>query len=211
MTTNINSSQLEVRYWSLCLLAAAESAGLCPITKERFHSYFFLANALAPTYGELGVVGVVMKLARGPYYPELDWHLTRLCIQGFAAAKEFKITKDKLGAWTHADFTLTKSGAGFVTALKNFPNWKQRFDFFTDVATGLARLLERRIDTAIQSDDTYARPGITNHQVTRFFDAESNYSIQSIDRLREVVPEDLNYSRQDLLRTYAKLLDLKAA
>lgn len=207
-----STPDLEVRYWALCLLAALEGAGLCPADKDQFHGHFFLANALAPTYGEQGVVGMVMKLARGPYYPELDWHLTRLSIQGFVTTSKFRVKVDKQGAWTHAALSLSDSGAVLVTGMRRLSMWEHRFQFFTDMAMGLARLRDdKRMSAAVRTDDTYDRPGLSNRAVTRFVDPESNRSVQTMARLRAAVPAGLQYSKQDLLRTYAKLLDLKAA
>lgn len=201
----------EYRYWVLTLIAAAEGCGLTPIRSESLHGLFFLSSALAPSYDENPLVGLVMKYRRGPYYPELDWHLTRLSVQRLLSITDYQIKRDRNGYYTRAKYAITKSGAAFVSNLLEIQIWEKRFQYFWDVASGFARLADEQIDAAVEQDDTYDAPGTTYDDVSRFLEPQTNRTIQRISNLSEALPKGVRHSNQDLLRAYAALLNLRAA
>lgn len=206
-----DSWHAEYRFWALSVVAAAEGAGLSPIRNDLLHSLFFLSSALAPSYGETPMVGLVMKYRRGPYYPELDWHLARLSVQGFLSVSDYRVESDKAGSYVYAKYAMTKSGAAFVTKLLDIEIWSKRFSFFRDITSGFARLSHERIGMAMTKDDTYASPGIAERDITRFFEPETNRTVQRLSSLNDALPKGIGRSNQDLLRAYAALLNLRAA
>jgi hypothetical protein len=206
-----SSAEHETRYWCICLLASMEVAGFVPAPRERIHSLFFLTNALAPAYGDAPQIGVVMNHPRGPYYPEVDWHLSRLSLQGAVAVSNLRFYKDTDGAWQSSNFRITSRGASQVGVLQTVSLWSRRFQFLSDVCSGLARIDTKRVNSAVRSDDTYSRPGARNHDMHAFGQAESNYTIRRLSRLRDAAPAGLAFSRQDLIRTYATLLNLQVS
>jgi hypothetical protein len=203
--------RLVLRYWCLCLLAALESGGLAPIRKEGLHGLFFLTNAMAPSYEDKSLVELVMYYPRGPYFPELDGHLSRLSAQNFIKVTDLKFFRDKIGSWVAANYRISQRGASCVAELADIPIWERRLAYLSDVAYGMARISDDRVDTAIRADDTYGRPGAADRDVYRFAGREANYTIRRLSKLAAEVPRGLRHSRQDLVRTYATLLDLRTA
>jgi hypothetical protein len=204
-------SNLETRYWCVSLLAAMEVAGFVPAKRARIHALFFLTNALAPAYGDSPQIGMVMNHPRGPYYPEVDWHLARLSVQMVLKVSNLRFYRDAHGPWASSDFRITEHGAAQIAVLKAITLWQKRIEFLSDVTRGLARLDNECIDPAVRADDTYERPGAKYRDVYAFGIGESNYTIRRLSRLRAAAPHGLPFSRQDLIRTYARLLNLQAS
>src|SRR5712671_607892 len=101
---------LVARMWLLFLLDASERAGIAPLSVERLHRLVYLANALAPVYELLVPDGYILKYRRGPFFPLVHWDIGRLVAQGLVTATGSRPTKDKLGYWMAANYSLSKVG-----------------------------------------------------------------------------------------------------
>src|SRR5258708_3989440 len=116
MTTNTPSlddaprtANLMRRVWLLLLPDGAERVGLIPISKLRLHRLAYLANALSPLYDLPVPDGQIVKYKRGPYYPDLQWDIDRLAVQGSIRIYVIRHARDKFGWWLDADYGLTES------------------------------------------------------------------------------------------------------
>ena len=93
MTARAN---LRTRVWLLILLDGAERAGLTPMSKERFHRLVYLANSLAPIYDLPPPDRKILKYKHGPFYPDVQWDLDRLAVQGLVEILKIKHIRSKL-------------------------------------------------------------------------------------------------------------------
>lgn len=199
------------RVWLLMLIAAITRAGTEIISKRSCHQLLFLSNALAPVYGTNPPDHLVMKYIRGPFYPKAQWDLDRMAIQGVVRPVNVESQKDKHGAWTYADYCLTRLGFDIVNQVTALPTVAPVWEFLQDLAIAYTNVQCELRNDAVLKDRTYDAPGVGNKAILSFEDDEDNRSIAAANTFVELAPQWLKPGRQDRLRMYLKYLELRVA
>lgn len=132
---------LAARMWLLSLLDAAERTGIAPLSVERLHRLVYLANAMAPVYDLLTPDGYILKFKRGPFFPEVQWDIDRLSVQGLAAVSGLKRMKDDQGWWFEANYSLTRMGMAAVDHALLLGEARHKASFLREVVRAFAAIL----------------------------------------------------------------------
>ena len=201
----------ELSLWILQLLASASKSGITPITKSLFHSLFFLSNILSPLYEMEAPFHLVMKYRRGPFYPDAQRELDMLTISGLIDIKDLSISRDKHGAWTLALYSLTAEGLRVLNGIKPLAFSLKLSNYLDDVCYAYSDRDNLSTEKHLLQDETYSKSGAVEKAVLHFENTESNKSLNRALGFKDIMPDSLTPSEQDLLRIYAKYLELKAA
>jgi hypothetical protein len=154
---------LSARMWLLALLDGAERTGIAPLSVRRLHRLVYLANAMAPVYDLLTPDGYVLKFKRGPFFPEVQWDIDRLSVQGLATVGGTSREKDDLGWWFEAEYSLSQSGMAAVDYAMRLEQVGEKAAFLREVARAFSALLrqenlsESNADEALLRDVTFER------------------------------------------------------
>ena len=100
------------RFWLLALFRGIEAAGFSPVTSSKVHALVYLANALATTYGITPLDPILLKIEKGPLYPQFFWELERLV--GMRLLSVHALEYATINDIDSAEYSLTKQGAELV-------------------------------------------------------------------------------------------------
>src|SRR5713101_4289512 len=146
--------------WALLLLAKSSQTGISPIGSLTLHRLQFFANSLAPVYRTRPPAAVVMKLKRGPFYPNAEDDLDTLCISGLADIRNVKWHATDGRAWKTADYDLSDSGFVLCKQLEKGSLWCENVSaFLHDLVFAYADLAEKTASDTAFRDLTYAQKG----------------------------------------------------
>lgn len=203
--------RLTVRIWLLMLMAATGRTGIPKVDKTKLHSLLFLSNCLAPIYRTHRPDHLVMKYVRGPYYPEAQWDIDRMTVQGYINVDELKTSVDKIGPWTSAQYSISRSGFELVQDVIAISTVSPVWEFMKDLGAAFASVEREVQNRSVLKDVTYDQPGISERAVISFKDDIRNYSVKAANTFVDLSPEMLKPGRQDRLRMYLRYLELRAA
>ena len=200
---------LAARMWLLILLDASERIGIAPLSARRLHRLVYLANAMAPVYDLLTPDGYLLKYKRGPFFPEVQWDIDRVCAQGLAEASNLKTLKDELGWWFEADYSLMPSGMAAVDKALGLPVIMRKASFLREVVRAFASVIEDETvegeqDDIVLMDISYDH---ADDQGPIDFDTASrNLTVLAADAIaRRISKEDVN--RRQTVHAYFRYLD----
>lgn len=204
-------SKHTVRIWLLMLLAASGRTGLPSVEKSKLHSLLFLSNCLAPIYNSHGPNHLVMKYARGPFYPNAQWDIDRLVVQGYIDVHSVRHIVDADGHWTTAEYSISKQGFELVQTVVKLSTVEPIWEFMKDLGAAFSNLKIETRERSVLKDVTYDQPGMSERAVINFSDEMRNYSVRAANTFVELAPHMLKPGRQDRLRMYLKYLERRAA
>lgn len=156
---------LAARMWLLSLMDAAERAGVAPLSVERLHRLVYLANAMAPVYDLLTPDGYILKYKRGPFFPEVQWDIDRLSVQGLTAVSNLRRTKDDQGWWFEAHYSLTRKGMAAIDQALLLGEVERKAAFLREVVRAFSAILRSEdrdqppgeVDAALLEDVAFTR------------------------------------------------------
>lgn len=201
---------LAARMWLLTLLDAAERIGIAPLSAQRLHRLVYLANAMAPVYELLTPDGYLLKYKRGPFFPEVQWDIDRVCAQGLAAASNLKTLKDDLGWWFEADYSLTPTGMAAVDKALGLSEMARKASFLREVVRAFASVIEE--ETAKGEQDDIVLMDISydhaDDQGPIDFDTASrNLTVLAADAIARRVGKEEMATRRQTVHVYFRYLD----
>jgi hypothetical protein len=200
-----------VRAWLLILVGASSTAGLTPLPVQLFHRMVFLSNSLAQLYETQPPAELVLKQDRGPYYPQAEFELERLAIQGLVNMTDMRWTE---GAerQMEASFSLSSAGLSCVRRLVAKSSWcASVHSFLIDLAAAVAHVDEGYEVSTADRDLTYSQPGIQDRAVISFRSWGERLSQRATEEIASLSPPGCEPSRQHQLRLYLKYLERLAA
>ncbi len=203
--------QEHVQAWLLMLVGASGLAGLTPLSNELFHRLVFLSNSLAKLYETQPPAELVLKQARGPYYPQAQYQLERMVVQGLVTMSGMRWT-GKADRHVDASFALSDAGLDCARRLVADSAWCSDVnDFLNDLAAAVAHVDEGKEVHTVDRDLTYSQPGIGDRTVISFRSAGERLSERATEELAAYSPAGCEPSRQHQLRLYLKYLERLAA
>ena len=192
-------------------MRAIRNSGLAEVDSLKFHRLQFFSNTLAPIYGERPPVELVMKLERGPFYPDAQDDIDMLSICGLAAIRDIKWHSKGDRIWKTAVYTLTNEGFELCDRLTAESLWCQDVGaFLHDLAMAYSDLSDGVLDTVALKDITYAQKGISFGDIIPF-KADRNLSVRATGALAAMLPGTFAPNRRNRLRMYLKYLEQLAA
>lgn len=207
---NQRPSVLSARMWLLTLLDAAERIGIAPISAQRLHRLVYLANAMAPIYDLLTPDGYLLKYKRGPFFPEVQWDIDRVCAQGLAVAFNLKSFKDDLGWWFDADYSLTKIGMAAVDKAIGLEEMARKAVFLREVVRAFASVIKDKKpheerDGVVLMDVTYTQADF--EAPIDFEEASRNLTSLAADAISRRVGTREMVGRRQTVHLYFRYLD----
>lgn len=202
---------LSARMWLLSLLDAAERIGIAPLSVERLHRLIYLANAMAPVYDLLTPDGYLLKYKRGPFFPEVQWDVDRLCAQGLAVATDLKTLHDDLGWWFQANYSLTMTGMSAVDRAMQLDAVGSKAAFLREVVRAFSAILRTEdgrgpdADAALLEDITYARAD--SDAPIDFNTTADNLTALAANTIAKRVSDSEMVGRREKVHLYFRYLD----
>jgi hypothetical protein len=204
---------LAARMWLLSLLDAAERTGIAPLSVERLHRLVYLANAMSPVYDLLTPDGYVLKYKRGPFFPEVQWDIDRLAVQGLAAARDLRRKKDDLGWWFEAHYSLTNAGMAAVDHALRLEEAGRKAAFLREVVRAFAAILRdetaglgsSQADAAMLEDVAFTRADAEGP--IDFRTASENLTALAAGAIARRVGEDRSVGRRAEVHLYFRYLE----
>ena len=203
-------SDLRVRSWVLLLLDAISQVGLSPISKLRFHRLAYYTNCLARLYGLPSADERIVKFVRGPFYPDLQWHLDRLAAIGLARVSAVRHFTDDSGPWMDANYAIARNGVGVVQTLVQLTNQLALANFLLEVSKAYAAQDDADLNDMLLSDVTYddRRRGLGS--VIDFSTARDNLSVQVAESFAELVRFPRLLTLEDRIHLYTEYVDRRS-
>lgn len=201
---------LTARMWLLTLLDAAERIGIAPLSAQRLHRLVYLANAMAPVYDLLTPDGYLLKYKRGPFFPEVQWDIDRVCAQGLANASSLKTLKDDLGWWFEADYGLTQTGMAAVDKALGLADMARKANFLREVVRAFSSVLQDETDKSDQDDIVLmdiSYDHADNQGPIDFDTASRNLTVLAADAIARRVGKEETASRRQKVHVYFRYLD----
>lgn len=141
------------RFWLLALFRGIEAAGFSPVTSSKTHALVYLANALATTYGISPLAPILLKVKKGPLYPQFFWEIERLV--GMRLLSVHALEHATLEDIDSAEYSLTKQGLKLVeNVIHSVPELQKVAQVQKSIA-----LAYSRNPSAGQSDNLLKRDG----------------------------------------------------
>lgn len=198
--------------WTLFLLDNLAAAGVTPASSVVVHRLQFFSNTLAPIYRTTPPVALVMKLKRGPFYPEAADDLDYLATAGLADISNIAWHPEGSGAWKTADYAITAEGLALSRTFMKQSLWcEQVSQFLHDLVFAYADVDDRVADQTAKVDLIYAQPGISSGSVIPFQTEMQNFAIRGSRELDAIFPTGFRPNRRNSLRLYLKYLEKLAA
>ncbi|MBZ9882729.1 hypothetical protein LB535_10225 [Mesorhizobium sp. CA10] len=207
---NQRTGILSARMWLLTLLDAAERIGIAPLSAQRLHRLVYLGNAMAPVYDLLTPDGYLLKYKRGPFFPEVQWDIDRVCAQGLAAISNLKTFNDDLGWWFEADYSLTEGGMAAVDKAIRLAEMSRRATFIREVVRAFASVLRdeeppEAPDDVVLMDVTYKNADADGP--IDFETASRNLTSLAADAIARRVSSNETAGRRETVHLYFRYLD----
>jgi hypothetical protein len=200
-------ADLGARTWILFLLDATMRTGLAPISKLRFHRLAYFANCLSRVYGLAAVDERIVKFRRGPYYPDMQWHLDRLVGQQLADISGVSHFTDDQGAWMDARYRINRRGVSTVDSLRTVTTLDALASFLLEVATAYASHADEALDELVLADVTYENQRHGLGVVIDFSRLRDNHSARTAASFAAIAREPRALTMEDRIHLYAEYVE----
>lgn len=201
MTVNLRN-----RAWLLGMLHLANRAGLKPLPKRQLHSLVFLANCLAPIYGEAAIESRVIKYRHGPFYPDAQWDLDRMLAQGLVQISHIRYEQLEGEWWMEANYHTTRRGDEIYRRSLNAPLLGQSYRFLVELINAFVSIDRGVLDEAPLHDALYSTPGKPNWAALVFEKSTDNVSAITADAFSDLLPSNAYLSPKERVDLYLRYL-----
>lgn len=154
--TNVGALRRRVRL--VCLLDAAERAGVVPLPLLPLHTLAYLSNVLAPVWNMPVMDGKVLRRRAGPLYPELQRDLDHLVGMGVVTISGLKHVDDAENRCRlEGSYRLNRSFADpILGCLLHFEEENAMLAFLRELAFAISTLADDDLTDAASQDATYS-------------------------------------------------------
>ena len=200
-------NQFTTRVWLLLLVDSCRDVGLLPLEKRVFHRIVFLSNCLAPLFKAVPSAGHIVKYKRGPFYPELQSHLDCLAVCQVIGLSELRYDDDEFGRWMEAKYAVNSYTRKVVERCCRTDYGKRLRSYLAGVTAGFASLDYRTWEGLALRDRTYDAPGRGEGFFINLSESRNNFSVQTAERFRAILPRGIFPSPQEEMLLYLRLLE----
>jgi hypothetical protein len=200
-------TDLRARTWILFLLDATMRTGLAPISKLRFHRLAYFTNCLARVYGLPAVDERIVKFRRGPYYPDMQWHLDRLVGQQLADISQVDHFIDDRGAWMDAHYRINRRGVSTVDSMREVTTLNALAHFLLELTSAYASHADEALDELVLADVTYEDQRHGLGVVVDFRRIRDNHSARTAASFAAIAREPKALTVEDQIHLYTEYVE----
>lgn len=212
-TRDSQTTELRLILRVVMLLEASRNAGISPVPAEALHNLAYFANLLAPIWKLQPQDGKVLRLKRGPYYPDLQRQIDRLVAMGVIELSNLRYSQiNQSEQWQIlADYKLNVEKGRPI--LNSFSTWEEEietFSFINELTLSLSALSDDQLKIADSQDATYSNMNNGFGNVIDFGEWKTeNPSVNAAEHFQIVMPENLYLSKSVKLNLFIKNLDFR--
>lgn len=200
------------RVWTLLLLRALSKSGLSPCSNKTVHRLLYFGNVLAGVYDFDPPAQVVMRHARGPFYPgaqeDLDW----LCVNAYATVAELRTERCDDYNLQYGIYDISEKGYAIANEFAQNALWANESARFLDDLTFAFSTIDDITTSGLEKVDfTYQKPSSEPDPVIHFGAFRDNRSWIATEEIRKLIPVSLRPLPQQSLQLYVRYLEQLAA
>lgn len=212
-TRSDRASELRLILRIVMLLEASRVAGISPIPAEALHNLAYFANLLAPIWNLKPLDGKVLRLKRGPYYPDLQQQIDQLVATGVVELSNLRYGQIELSTqWQIlADYKLNlEKGSPILALFSAWPDELETFSFIQELVLSFSALSAEQLKIADSEDATYSNINNGFGNVIDFGEWKTeNPSVNAAEYFQTIMPQSLHLSKSVKLNLFVKHLDFR--
>ncbi|PCK91659.1 hypothetical protein ACTAB8_18735 [Pseudomonas syringae] len=198
--------RLALKLRAVMLLESARIAGLLPIPAEALHNLAYFANLLAPIWKLKPLDGKVLRLKRGPYYPDLQKEVDVLVASGVIKLSNlrYKQITDTTQWQILADYELNSVAVEpILNCVSGWEVEQSTFLFIQELVLSISALSDEQLKDAEHEDATYSS-GLDGYgNVIDFGEWKyDNPSVEAAEYFQEIMPGHLLLSKGNKLNLF---------
>lgn len=188
------------------LLEAARLSGMNPLPAEILHNLAYFSNLLAPLWQLKPLDGKVLRLKRGPYYPDLQRQIDHLVATGLVTLSNLRYEQlPDSGHWqVLADYRLDTSRAEPVLhCISSWEKEQSEFSFIRELMLSISSLSDLQLKAVEIDDATYSSNVIGYGNVIDFGEWKNdNPSVDAAEYFQKIMPGNIYLSRSNKLNFF---------
>lgn len=194
----------------VAILAAAETAGLTPLSARQLHTVGYFADALAPVWGLRILDAQLLKRAEGPISQVLQHDVDRLVGRGVLTVSSVGYSEDAEGLWRlDAAYSLNLELAQpIIESTQPFASFALEFEYLREVVFAMSGLGALGISAASAADASYGDRLIEFGDVVDIEShrSEPNQSARVAIRFGELMAPEIALSDAEKVHLYVREL-----
>lgn len=201
-----NRHHMSLKLRIIMLVEAARLSGISPLPAEILHKLAYFSNLLAPLWSLKPLDGKVLRLRRGPYYPDLQRQMDHLVASGVVELSNLRYEQlPESSQWQIlADYRLNVDRSKSV--LECIATWESEqteFSFIKELALLISSLSDPQLKTAETEDATYSSNVNGYGNVIDFGEwKDENPSVGAAEYFQEIMPGSICLSKSNKLHLF---------
>jgi hypothetical protein len=191
---------------AVMLLESARIAGIIPLPAEALHNLAYFSNLLAPLWKLKPLDGKVLRLKRGPYYPDLQSEIDALVVSGVVKLinLRYKQIPDTSQWQVLADYSLNKDAAApILNCIAEWEEEQNTLAFIRELILSISALSNTQLKDVEVEDATYSNDINGYGNVIDFGEWRSeNPSVEAAEYFQEIMPDHLALSKSNKLNLF---------
>lgn len=197
---------IKLKLRAIMLLEAARVAGIVPLPAEALHNLAYFSNLLAPLWKLKPLDGKVLRLRRGPYYPELQHEVDILVASGVINLSNlrYKQIPDSSQWQVLADYSLHKeSSKPILSCVAEWEEERDTYIFIRELVLSISALSDNQLKDAEIEDATYSNNVNGYGNVIDFGEWKTeNPSLEAAEYFQKIMPNHLSLSQSNKLNLF---------
>lgn len=204
---------MHLRIRALMILASARDAAIDPMPAEVLHKLAYFSNLLAPLWNVPPLDGKILRLKRGPYYPDLQRQVDILVAMGVVRLNNLRYKKIEDQDTWHilADYSLDiESSNPILRCILEWEEEKNIYSFIRELVMAFSMMSDDDIGRAETQDATYSSNIRGYGNVIDFGEWQiDNPSVDAAEYFQNIVPNNVHLSRSNKLKLFVDHLDYR--
>jgi hypothetical protein len=145
-----------------------------------------------------------LKYKRGPFYPDIQWHIDRLITLGSIDLFNLVLQPDSFGPWLTADYAISSRGIDIARKFKATPLGLSTANYIDELVFAFATVDLRRLDDIALKELNYLSSG--EGALITFEDAEGNLALRKTSEFERLAPDVLQSRIREQLQLYLRYI-----
>ncbi len=206
---------MHLRIRALMILASAREAAIDPMPAEALHKLAYFSNLLAPLWNAPPLDGKILRLKRGPYYPDLQRQVDILVAMGVIRLNNLRYKKIEDQDTWHilADYSLDIEASNpILNCILEWEEERNIYSFIRELVMAFSMMSDDDIGRAETQDATYSSSASGYGNVIDFGEWQiDNPSVNAAEYFQRLVPDKIYLSRSNKLKLFVDHLGYRMA